>query len=204
MRRDTETGPAPAEKTAETAAEKTMETKKDRSGSLSRLTDIRVLTATGMLSAIAIVLGFFKIPVTQLIELRFQSLPIASAGYLFGPAAGGIVGFIADVGGYLVKPTGPFFPGFTITSIMSGVIFGCFLYGKKPTLQRILAAEIVYTLICGILLNSLWLSILYGRGFIAAMSARLVKELIMIPVNTVMLAALMQPVKRYAAAGKTG
>lgn len=164
-----------------------------------RLTDVRVLTATGMLSAIAIVLGFFKIPLTQLVELRFGSLPVAAAGYLFGPVCAGAVGFAADVGGYLVRPTGPFFPGFTLSSVISGVIFGCMLYGKEPTLKRILLAEILYTVVCGILLNSLWLSILYGRGFIAALSARLVKELVMIPVNTVMLAALMQPVKRYGA-----
>lgn len=170
----------------------------------AQITNVQVLASTGMLSAIAIVLGFLKIPVTQLIELRFQSLPIAAAGYLFGPVCAGIVGMIADVGGYLVKPTGPFFPGFTLSSILCGVIFGCVLYGKKPTIRRILAAEILYTVLCGILLNSLWLSILYGRGFIAAMSARLVKEIVMIPINTAMLAALMQPVRRYAAAERAG
>jgi len=164
-----------------------------------RLTDVRVLTSTGLLSAIAIVLGFFKIPLTQLVELRFGSLPVAAAGYLFGPVCAGTVGFVSDIGGYLVKPTGPFFPGFTLSSVISGVIFGCVLYGKEPTLKRILFAQILYTIICGILLNSLWLSILYGRGFIAALTARLVKELVMIPVNTAMLAALMQPVKRYGA-----
>lgn len=175
-------------------------TDKDRNQEgFGRLTDVRVLTATGLLSAIAIVLGFFKIPLTQLVELRFGSLPVAAAGYLFGPVCAGAVGFVSDIGGYLVKPTGPFFPGFTLSSVLSGVIFGCVLYGKEPTLKRILLAQILYTIICGILLNSLWLSILYGRGFIAALTARLVKELVMIPVNTVMLAAIMQPVKRYGA-----
>ena len=91
------------------------------------LRDIRVLTSAGLLSAIAIVLGFFKIPLTQIIEIRFMVLPVAAAGWLFGPVVGGLVGIVADVGGYLIKPTGPFFPGFTITSMLSGVIFGCVL-----------------------------------------------------------------------------
>lgn len=168
-------------------------------GSFARLKDLRVLTGTGLLSAIAIVLGFFKIPVTEILELRFSALPIAAAGYLFGPAAGGAVGLVSDVGGYLIKPTGPFFPGFTLTSIAAGVIFGCLLYGQKPTLRRIFMTQVLYSLVCGLLLNSLWLSILYGRGFIAVLGARLVKELVMIPVNTAMLAALMQPIKRAAA-----
>ena len=170
---------------------------KNRSDFFAPLRDIRVLTGAGLLSAVAIILGFFKIPVTQLIEIRFAMLPIALAGSLFGPVVGGIVGMIADVGGYIVKPTGPFFPGFTITSLISGVIFGIFLYRQKPGAQHILASQIVYTLVCGILLNSLWLSMLYGNGFIPVLTARLVKEMVMIPINTLMLATIMEPVRRY-------
>ena len=162
----------------------------------SPLSNIRVLTSAGILSAIAIVLGFFKIPVTQLIAIRFAVLPVTIAAYLFGPVVGGAVGLVSDIGGYILRPTGPFFPGFTLTSIVTGVIFGLMLYKRKPTLLRIFTAEVVYTVICGILLNSLWLSMLYGNGFIPVLTARIVKELVMIPVNTLMLAAVLQPVKK--------
>ena len=161
------------------------------------LRDIRVLTSAGLLSAIAIVLGFFKIPLTQIIEIRFMVLPVAAAGWLFGPVVGGLVGIVADVGGYLIKPTGPFFPGFTITSMLSGVIFGCVLYRRRPTLLRIFTAQVIYTLVCGLLLTSIWLSMLYGNGFIPVLTARILKELVLIPVNTIMLAALMEPVRRF-------
>ena len=161
------------------------------------LSDIHVLTSAALLSAIAIILGFFKIPVTQVIEIRFAMLPIAVAGSLFGPVIGGAVGMVSDIGGYIVKPTGPFFPGFTITSLVSGVIFGLFLYRHKPTVKRILISQIVYTLVCGIILNSIWLSMLYGNGFIPVLTARLVKELVMIPINTLMLVTIMEPVKRF-------
>lgn len=162
----------------------------------SPLSNIRVLTSAGILSAIAIVLGFFKIPVTQLIEIRFAVLPVTIAAYLFGPVVGGAVGLVSDIGGYILRPTGPFFPGFTLTSVITGVIFGFMLYKHKPTLLRIFTAEVVYTVVCGMLLNSLWLSMLYGNGFIPVLTARIVKELVMIPVNTVMLAAVLQPVKK--------
>ena len=137
----------------------------------SPLRNISVITNAGILSAIAIILGFFKIPVTQLIEIRFAVLPITIASY-------------------------PFFPGFTVTSVITGVIFGCMLYKRRPTLLRILMAQIVYTAICGIFLNSLWLSMLYGNGFIPVLTARIVKELVMIPINTLMFAAVLQPVKK--------
>ena len=83
--------------------------------------DIHVLTNAGLLTAAAIFLGFFKIPRTDIIEIRFASLPVAIAGYLFGPVIGGAVGALSDLGGYFLKPTGPFFPGFTITSMVSAL-----------------------------------------------------------------------------------
>ena len=85
--------------------------------------------------------------------------------------------------------------------LASGVIFGCMLYRQKPGPMRILMSQIVYTIICGILLNSLWLSMLYGNGFIPVLTARFVKEMIMIPINTLMLVTIMEPVKRFRRAG---
>jgi hypothetical protein len=59
----------------------------------------------------------------------------------------------------------------------------------------------VYTIICGVLLNSLWLSMLYGNGFIPVLTARFVKEIIMIPINTLMLVTIMEPVRKFRRAG---
>ena len=70
----------------------------------------KTLTVAAMLTAVGIVLGFFKLPINQLIEIRFGSIPIALAGMMFGPGVAGVVGALTDIGGYLVKPTGPFFP----------------------------------------------------------------------------------------------
>ena len=153
---------------------------------MKKLVNTKTLTVAAMLSALGIVLGFFKIPINQLIEIRFGSLPIAMAGMLFGPGVAGVVGFICDIGGYLVKPTGPFFPGFTFSAIVSGIIYGVMLYGKKCTLLRVFMAQVVHTLIVGIILNSYWLDILYFQnGYVATIIARLPKELIMIPIMTV-------------------
>ena len=166
---------------------------------MSKLKDLRVLTTAAMLAAIAVVLGFYKIPISNLIELRFQSFPIAISGALFGPVVGAIVGIISDVGGYLVKPTGPFFPGFTLSSAMTGVIFGIFLKGrfqKWILLGRIAMAMTVNTIVTGILLNTLWLSMLYGNPFNVVLITRLPKELIMLPINTFFLFILLIPIKR--------
>ncbi len=163
---------------------------------MSALKNVRVLTTAAMLVAIAIILGFFKIPITQLIEIRFGSLPIAAAGTLCGPIVAAIVGGLADVGGYLVKPTGPFFPGFTISGIISGLIFGVILYKKEITILRVLIAQILHAVIVSMLMNSFWLTVLYGNPFFTSVITRAPKSLIMIPINTALIFLVMKPVAR--------
>lgn len=160
---------------------------------MRKLKDTKTLTVAAMLTAIGIVLGFFKIPINQLIEIRFGTLPICMAGMLFGPGVGGIVGALVDIGGYLVKPTGPFFPGFTLSSAISGVIYGIVLHKKRITLSRVAIAQVLHMVIVGIIMNSYWLNLLYLKnGYLVTIIARLPKELVMLPINIALTYALFK------------
>ena len=120
---------------------------------MSRLKDVRVLTAAAMLLAVSVILSFFKISITEVMEIRFSNLPVAVAGMLFGPGVGCAVGALSDLLGYVVRPTGPYFPGFTISSALSGVIFGLLLH-KKRSLGRIVLASVLYEGFIGVLLTA--------------------------------------------------
>ena len=163
---------------------------------MQKLKNVRVLTVSAFLVAIATVLGFFKVHITELIEIRFQYLPIAVGGAMFGPAVGGVIGMLADVLGYLVKPTGAFFPGFTISSILSGIIYGLFFYKKRITVPRIIAAELTETIVCSLVINSINLSILYGNAFSVVVATRLLKVLIMFPIDTIILTVVLKAIPR--------
>jgi ECF transporter S component (folate family) len=172
---------------------------------MSKLKNVKVLTTVAMLLAMATVLGFFKLPLTNLVEIRFGFIPVAIGGALFGPAVGGVLGGLADVLGYLAKPTGAFFPGFTISSIVGGIIFGLVLHsGKglhgdnKSAVIRIFIAELVYTIVVGLLMNSYNLSLLYGTPFVVTVSTRILKELVMLPINTAILSVCLIPSHKMA------
>lgn len=164
---------------------------------MEKLKDVRYLTTAGLLLGVATVLGFLKIPVTELIELRFQFLPIALAGLLMGPAVGGMVGALTDLLAYLVRPTGPYFPGFTVSSMLTGIIFGLILYKRPLTTSRILLAQAAETVLVSMLFNTFNLSLLYGSPFPAAFAARLPKTLAMFPVNAFLLISILRPSGRY-------
>ncbi len=153
---------------------------------------IASLAVCGMLVALEVILGFFTVPVSPLLKIGFAFLPVAACGMLFGPVAGGIAGALGDVVSYLIQPTGPYFPGFTLNGFISGFVYGMFLYRRPVTLPRSFAAKAVITVVISLLLNPLWLSVLYGKAFFAVVSARIVTNLIELPVDAAILFAVLK------------
>lgn len=145
------------------------------------------LTISGMFLALSVILGLFKIPLSQISEIRLQFLPVAAEGILFGPLYGGILGGLSDILCYIVKPTGAFFPGFTFSAIVQGVIYGTLLR-KDQSLGRIITASALDTLIVSMILNPIWLMMLYSNSFKVIFMGRIIKVLIMFPINTILLA----------------
>lgn len=150
--------------------------------SFRELKDVRALAMTAMLLAIAVVLGFYSLQVTEFIKIGFAFLANEMTGMLFGPAVGGILGAAADILKYLVRPTGAFFPGFTISGALSGVIYGLVLYRKPLTIRRVALANGLVTVFINLCLNTYWLTLLYGDAFLAILPARAGKQLILYPI----------------------
>lgn len=163
---------------------------------MSKLKDVKTLTLSGMFLALASICGFFNLPLSQLVEIRFGSLVLAVCGSILGPIVTAIVGACSDIIAFVIKPTGPYFPGFTISAAVSGLIFGLFLYKKEATVWRIFLAVCVHTLVVGVCLNSIWLSILYENAFLVVLSSRIVKELVMLPINTVLLTVIVKSTRK--------
>ncbi len=168
---------------------------------MKKFKDIRVLTVCAMLLAISAVFGFFKIPLSDVAEIRLQFLPVACAGMLFGAPAGALVGGLSDILCYMVKPTGPFFPGFTISSIIQGSIYGLILYNKPLSVKRVIIAQIADTVVISLILNPIWLMLLYNNAFSVIFVSRLVKVAVMLPINTVLLMGVLNIVRRIPVYG---
>ena len=96
----------------------------------------------------------------------------------------------------MVKPTGPFFPGFMLSNVVTAVIFALLLHNKPIKLWRIILAEALNVVCVGMLMNSMWLSMLYGKGFVALITARVVKELITLPIYSAALYFLLRVVSK--------
>lgn len=56
-------------------------------------------------------------------KIGLAFLPVYAAAYLYGPWIAAIVGGLGDLIGALIFPIGPYFPGFTLSCALTGVIF---------------------------------------------------------------------------------
>ena len=145
---------------------------------------VRTITLTGMLGAVSVVLGYLTLELGETLKIGFSSIANQIVYYLFGPVVGGAFGGALDSLKYLVKPTGPYFPGWTFGAMLAGLIYGVFYYKKTISLGRVLVAELLVSVICNMLLGTYWLTLMYGNGFMQIFWLRVQKNLIMWPINS--------------------
>lgn len=151
--------------------------------------DLRCLIITALFIALQIILDMFcRIQITQELRIDFAFLGAACIGMLYGPSVGIIAGIVSDVLGYvLAQSPGGFFPGFTVTTMVAGLIYGCFLYRKKITVVRCILTKLTVNVGCNILLNSLWFSLLNGQAMFAIIASRILKNVILLPIEIILL-----------------
>ena len=157
------------------------------------------IVLTAMLAATQIVLSRFLSINLWNLKIGFAFVPIAMAGMLLGPVGAGLTGMVADIIGATLFPSGAFFPGFTLTAFITAFGYGFFLQ-KKQTMKNILAAVLFSEIVGTILLNTLWISILYGTPFIAVMIPRLGQALGMGIVEVLVIRLLANYVPQLRAA----
>jgi len=167
--------------------------------SLHGLKDVRKLIYCALLIALHTVLGMFAgIQVGNSIRISFGYLATAANAVLLGPVPAAFGAMITDLLVFLIKPTGPFFPGFTLSAGLGGLIYGLVLYKRKISIVRVLLAKLLIDVLVNILLNTLWLKMLYENAFFALLPARILKNLIQYPVDVL----LLFPVVRWCASMK--
>jgi len=176
------------------------------------------IVVCGLMAALAIVLSTTaSFYITDNIKIGVSGLPNRVVDYLFGPVVGCIFGGVMDIVKFFIKPDGAFFPGYTLTAMLGGLIYGTFFYRihiNQPKDDRIstlilanlkailliFIAEVLVKVFCNMGLNTIWSAMFTGKAFLALLPTRILKNLIQIPVDTILhfvLIKMVQQLKRY-------
>lgn len=173
------------------------------------LKNVRTIAVTGILIALSVVLEICRIQITQELRISFGFTAMAIIAMLFGPVVAMPAAIAGDLLGLLLNPSGSYFFGFTITAIVSSLIYSLFLFdreaprheiaknmghGKDPLGRanrslfiRAFCARALVDLFCNVGLNSIWLSLFYGDSMAVLLPMRALKNAVLLVPEAIVL-----------------
>ena len=155
--------------------------------SFQELKKLRTITGMALLLAISVIIDQFSLQLSPSLKVGFGFIVTGLSGMLYGPVCAGLMGGVGDIVRFIIKPTGTFFFGFTLYAILGGILYGLFFYKNKVTVMRCIFSKTLANVVINILLNTLWLSILLGKGFFGMIGPRILKNLIALPIEVFLL-----------------
>ena len=160
----------------------------------AQLKNVRMLTLAGIITAASIVLESFPIYLLGTsLKIYFSFLVISLGCYVYGPAVGILVGFANDTLGFLISSFGePYFPGYLITAMLSGLIYGTLLYRQRITVLRLVVVRLIINYGSNVLLGSVWKAMLYGKGYYYYFTTGLVKNTTLLPIEVLLMVLMFQ------------
>ena len=169
---------------------------------------LKKLTFAALMIALCVMLSHVpSVPLWGGAKITWGVLARSVCAWVCGPVLGVLFGFTEDILSFFLTGGGglPFFPGYTLTTMLGVLFYSLFFYRQKITIRRIFLAKLI-TNIQNVLLGALWSSILYGKAYVVMATGSAAKNLIMLPFQTAVLvllfSALLPALARMGLVGK--
>lgn len=146
-----------------------------------RLSTLRT-AILGVLMALQLILGRFSFSPTTFFRFSFTFIATVLMAVWVGPIWASVASALTDIVGTLIMGS-PYFVGFTISAILGAFIYGVFLYDQRVSLVKVIIAQVLISVIVNLVLNTLWLTLMYKTPFLALLPARGLKELVSAPIQ---------------------
>lgn len=164
------------------------------------------IVLSAMLLALLIVLSRFLSIKTPILVISLSFVPIMMSAIWLGPKYSLAIAALGDLIGAILFPFGAYFPGYTLSQLLTGLIYGLFLY-KKPGQEisdgkfiiKLIVSSVLVLGLIGVLLTSLWVHITAGKSYVAVMAGRITTQVIMLPIQVVtifILEKLTRPITK--------
>ena len=125
---------------------------------------MKKLTFAALMIALCVMLGYVpSVPLWGGAEITWGFLARSVCAWVCGPVLGAVFAVAEDLLSFFLTGGGgyPFFPGYTLTTVLGVLIYALFFYRQEMTIRRIFLAKLV-TNVQNVLLGALW-AFRYGR-----------------------------------------
>lgn len=166
------------------------------------MSKLKKIVLSAMFLALLIVLSRFLSIKTPILVISFSFIPIMLSAMLLGPKYSTIIAALGDLIGALLFPFGSYFPGYTLSQAIIGLIYGIFLYeneNKKISdgkfIVRLILSSILSLIGVGIFITGIWVHIIAGKAYIAVLSTRVIAQIVMLPIQVTIIFMLRKMLK---------
>ncbi len=157
------------------------------SESAKELKLLSTIVLCGFMGALSIILKMFASIPFGPFTITYAWIPNRIVDFMFGPSVGAVYGGAMDIIKFIMKPTGQFNLAYTAVAMIAGIIFGSILYKKPVSFMRIVFAQTIVKVFVNAGITTYLMAFERGEAFMVLMPARLIKNLIMIPVDSILL-----------------
>ena len=115
---------------------------------------LKLLMFAALMVAMARALSLIPgIPIAHT-KMTWGFLARALCALVCGPVMGLVFGFVEDILGFILQPTGDFFPGYTLSTMAGVLVYALCFYRARITVLRIVLANLVVNLLVNALMGS--------------------------------------------------
>lgn len=151
----------------------------------------RMLIFAALMIALRVALKSLSIPIAADLRINVAFFINAFGAMVFGPVVAIPAAAISDTLGCLLFPTGPYFFPFVFTEIAGSMIFALFFYRAELTARRVILSRFCIDFFVNVALNTpvMWLyyRMVMGKNYAIFDLLRVVKNLVMFPIESVLL-----------------
>ena len=161
--------------------------------------DLRKLLFSALMIALCIVLAQVpSVPLFGGAKVTWGFLARSVCAWVCGPVLGLLFAFAEDILSFFLTGGGgyPFFPGYTLTTMLGVFLYALFFYKSKITFSRAFWAKLL-TNIQNVILGALWMAILSGKAWYVTASGSAIKNLICLPFQAILLYTLFTTLRPF-------
>lgn len=156
------------------------------------MSNLNMLVFAALMVAMARALSLIPgIPIGHT-KLTFGFLARALCALVCGPVLGLAYGFVEDILGFILYPTGEFFFGYTLSTMAGVLVYALCFYRARITVWRMVLANVLVNIFVNALMGSLWSMMIRGGGYWTWFSVSLPKNLLTIVPKVALLYILFQ------------
>ena len=157
-----------------------------------------VLIFAALMIALRVALKSISIPIAANLRINVAFFINAFGAMVFGPVVAIAAAAVSDTLGCLLFPSGPYFFPFIFIEIAGSLIFALFLYRTEVTALRVTLSRFCIDFFVNIVLNTpiMWLyyQLVMGKTYKIFDALRIVKNLVMFPLEAVLLVLFLRVV----------